>query len=211
MTTHEGRCDMGPPVFMGFSAKLPIPNPSGFTRAFEDIGSVSDCNRQTPIEGFRELNDWYETGFVKSERDLERAIQRETARGLDVVRARAYESLHGVVPPAPYRFVAYWIHPVWFNARGAHEGLHHALHPPLLAQPPDLSAYARVGYDVVSITNGAVGCSPLFCNCLANEIAVNRFCLLDDIEQAMDVGKRFGVEQPEPGDFVLFEVWRKTS
>jgi len=194
---------------MGFSAKLPIRNPQGFTHPFDDVLSVSDCNRQTPIEGFREFDEWYETGFVKSEQALIRAIQLEKEWGLDQTRSLEYKTIHGVSPPGPYTLLAYRICPIWFNSRGVQTGLHHAVHPPLLAHPPDLSTYERAGYDLANIAHGAVGCSPLFCNSLANEITVNRYCLLDTLDQAMEVGQHFGAEQPEPGDYVLFEVWHK--
>lgn len=50
------------------------------------------------------------------------------------------------------------------------------------------------------------GCSPLSCNGMAEEISVNEFCLIDDLETALAAARRFGVEQPEPGPYVIVEV-----
>ncbi len=49
-------------------------------------------------------------------------------------------------------------------------------------------------------------CSPLSCNGMAGEIPVNRYCLLDNVEQALRVAARFDEEQPEPGDYFVVEV-----
>jgi hypothetical protein len=50
------------------------------------------------------------------------------------------------------------------------------------------------------------GCSPLSCNGMAENISVNEFCLIDDMETALTAARRFGVEQPEPGPYVIVEV-----
>jgi hypothetical protein len=81
---------------------------------------------------------------------------------------------------------------------------------PALPSEPDLSNYRRLGYDIVESprTLGALGfgCSPLSWNGMAEEIAVNRFCLLDDLYRAFGIAKRFAEEKPEPGPFVIVEV-----
>lgn len=74
------------------------------------------------------------------------------------------------------------------------------------ASPP----YQRLGYDVVEreLATGMLGfgCSPLSCNGMAESIPVNDFCLIDDLETALAAARRFGVEQPEPGPYVIVEV-----
>ena len=50
------------------------------------------------------------------------------------------------------------------------------------------------------------GCSPLSCNGMAESIPVNDSCLIDDMETALAAARRFGVEQPEPGPYVIVEV-----
>jgi hypothetical protein len=37
---------------------------------------------------------------------------------------------------------------------------------------------------------------------------VNRYCLVDDLAAAYDLAVLFGVRQPEPGPYVIVEVWR---
>jgi hypothetical protein len=80
-----------------------------------------------------------------------------------------------------------------------------------LPSEPDLSKYRSLGYDIVEASPPkssilGFGCSPLSCNGMAEEIAVNRYCLLDDLDNAFAIAKRFGAEQPEPGPYVIIEV-----
>ncbi|MSV34139.1 MAG: hypothetical protein EXQ47_00885 [Bryobacterales bacterium] len=81
---------------------------------------------------------------------------------------------------------------------------------PALPAGPAPPGYAALGYDVVerNIVLGtlAFGCSPLSCNGMAREIPVNQFCLLAEMEDALAAARRFGMEQPEPGPYVIIEV-----
>jgi hypothetical protein len=81
---------------------------------------------------------------------------------------------------------------------------------PGLPDEPDLSNYRSLGYDIVEAPGTpsvlGFGCSPLSCNGMAEEIAVNRYCLLDDLDNAFAIAKRFGAERPEPGPYVIVEV-----
>ncbi len=76
--------------------------------------------------------------------------------------------------------------------------------------PPD---YDKLGYDCVQtewpLTVAGFGCSPLSCNGMAREIAVNRYCLIDTLDRAIETARIFAREQPEPGDYYVVEVWRK--
>jgi len=86
---------------------------------------------------------------------------------------------------------------------------------PSLPNEPDLSNYRSLGYDIVESPQTpsilAFGCSPLSCNGMAEEIAVNRYCLLDDLDTAFAIAKRFGVEEPEPGPYVIIEVLSRSE
>jgi hypothetical protein len=63
------------------------------------------------------------------------------------------------------------------------------------------------GFDVVSVgATRTFECSPLSCNQLAGEVPVNRHCLVDGLERALQVARRFEAEQPEPGTFVVVDV-----
>jgi hypothetical protein len=77
-----------------------------------------------------------------------------------------------------------------------------------VAVQPDLSRYESLGYDVVvpPAAYTGFGCSPLSCNGMAQHVSVNRFCLIETIEDALVAAKRFAVEQPEPGPYVIVEV-----
>ena len=67
---------------------------------------------------------------------------------------------------------------------------------------------ALMGYDVVTYTvNAAPECSPLSCNALAKDIATNRFCLLDDFEQARNLLESGAFDGSEPGPFRIVAVY----
>jgi len=69
-----------------------------------------------------------------------------------------------------------------------------------------------VGYDVTSFSAGtSPECSPLSCNSVAKELAVNRHCLFDTFDQAFQAleGGRFN--DSEPGPFRIFAVYRITT
>lgn len=73
--------------------------------------------------------------------------------------------------------------------------------------------YEKLGYDCVQtewhISVAGFGCSPLSCNGLALEIPVNRYCLIDTIDDAIAAARTVAREQPEPGVYYVVEVWRK--
>ena len=75
--------------------------------------------------------------------------------------------------------------------------------------------YERLGYDAVSREGVAnLECSPLFCNGRAHDIAVNRFCLIDEPERALALAQMFSGSHGngcEPGDYFVLEVWRKKT
>jgi len=78
-----------------------------------------------------------------------------------------------------------------------------------LAVEPLPADFQSLGFDVVSRSISAFfECSPLSCNYMANEIPVNRHCLIDDLDQAVKVAERFSREQPEPGTYFVLEVLR---
>jgi hypothetical protein len=75
---------------------------------------------------------------------------------------------------------------------------------------PIPDTFESLGFDVVSRSVGTnFECSPLSCCNMAQELVANRFCLLPDLETAIDVALRFSVEQPEPGPYFVLEVLRE--
>ena len=83
----------------------------------------------------------------------------------------------------------------------------------------NLDEYISIGYDIAggplpSPEYGSMlgfSCSPLSCNAMSDEHAVNRFWLIDELERAIQVAKEFGRTEPEPGPYYVYEVLRKRS
>lgn len=83
---------------------------------------------------------------------------------------------------------------------------------PGLPASPDLSAYAPIGYDIVNTSFGGwFECSPLSCNSMADQQAVNEHCLVDDFEVAMELGSLFADEavRVEPGPYHVVQVLQR--
>lgn len=63
------------------------------------------------------------------------------------------------------------------------------------------------GFDIVTFTAQTnPECSPLSCNSLAEEVAVNRHCLLDDFESARAIVEGGLLKQAERGPYRILEV-----
>ena len=115
---------------------------------------------------------------------------------------------------AAFAVFAYRLLPLLFDTSGVEQPVTVGnLFPrelPALPTHPVPPHYQRIGYDVVerSAEMGMLGfgCSPLSCNGMAETIPVNQFCLLDDLEAALVAARSFGIEQPEPGPYVIVEV-----
>ena len=184
-------------VFLGFRVKEPwVPDAAWFPKAqsgVEVVCSVSDCLAEPP-PGW--IDRW------------------------DFNRARCYDSVAAAletIPPAEedkYVCFAYWLVRAKVNGNGTPESVDpHEVFvdglSPLPAQPGTDLECERLGYDVVSVgSTEGFECSPLSCNGMAGQISVNRYCLLDDVEHALRVARRFDEEQPEPGDYYVVEVGR---
>ncbi len=151
-------------VFLGFCAKEHWPTPHPWTEPVTEICSVSDCISSRPL-------NWIERW--------------------DFNRASCWndESLAwACVPDADrhrFRLFAYRAFPLVFGKTGLPE---HVLPDEMFSKdlPPlpneaGLSAYEKLGYDVVQYANLLNwGCSPLSCNGMAEQFAVNKYCLIED-------------------------------
>lgn len=75
--------------------------------------------------------------------------------------------------------------------------------------------FRMLGYDAVSVEDRGrqmdLCHAPLSCNGMAAEISVNRYCLLDELDTADDLARRFSFEASgvEPGPYAVVEVYRK--
>ena len=82
---------------------------------------------------------------------------------------------------------------------------------------PEPSLYTNVldpllktleGFDIATFRAGnAPECSPLSCNSLAEEIQVNRHCLLDNFEDAELILNGGAAKNSEPGPYRIFAVY----
>lgn len=176
-------------VFLGYCAKRSLTAP--FAGRDRDLASVSECLSKRP-------NKWVERW------DFNRATLWNS-------EAEAW----ACVPDeskSDFQLYAYGILPLLFDTSGIEKPVTmDQLFPGDLpdlpsAQPP----CRRLGYDVVERNTSmgmlGFGCSPLSCNGMAESVAVNDFCLVDDIKTALAAARRFGIQQPEPGPYVIVEV-----
>lgn len=188
------------PIFLGYCAKeiwVPTPEWGGAWGAHvQEIASVSSC-LSSRAPNWRDRWDFNRSTCWDNE-------------GL------AWAS--GPDPSLPHsRLFCYRLLPILFGATGEPATVSvDDLFPvslPDLPDEPDLAAYQSIGYDVVQshppkLAILGFGCSPLSCNGMAENIAVNRYCLLDELDNALAIAKSFGAEQPEPGPYVVIEVLR---
>ena len=114
-----------------------------------------------------------------------------------------------IVPPhtKDFRLFAYAIVPMRFVPAGE-EPLEITVHD----VEPLPTSFVSLGFDVVNKTFSAFfECSPLTCNGMADEVPVNRFCLLGTLTEAITFAQRCAREEPESGPFYVIEVFRGSS
>ena len=186
------------PVFLGFRAKQPwVPQPGwyeGGAKNVELVCSVADCLAEPP-PGWIERWDFNRAGCYSTE-----------AEALATVPEGSRED---------FVLFAYWVLPVTVTKDGrevpvsAGELFSPDL-PPLPASET-VAGYVSIGFDVAAPTESVTGFehSPLSCNLMAQEIAVNRYCLIERLEDALVVARRFNAEQPEPGEYIVVQVAMK--
>jgi hypothetical protein len=64
------------------------------------------------------------------------------------------------------------------------------------------------GYDIVTFSQrNSAECSPLSCNLLANDIPVNKHCLLPDFDNAYQLLRDGKLQHSEPGPYRIFAVY----
>jgi len=176
-------------VFLGYCAKSRLT--ASFAGRDRDIASVSECLAKRPHKWVKR---W----------DFNRATCWNT-------EAEAWACVPDESKSA-FRIFAYRILPLLFDASGIERPVTIGqLFPADMAELPSARPpYQRLGYDVVErdVATGMLGfgCSPLSCNGMAESVPVNEFCLIGDMEIALAAARRFGIEQPEPGPYVIVEV-----
>jgi len=170
-------------VLVGYFLKrTSVPKDAWVPASVVEICSVSDCLNRSP-EGWIDL--WLHN-------DLGLYNTCDDARGIVVDQAEEYSLFAFRLLPA--RFV---------------KGNREPLTIPALSVEPLRKGFVSLGFDVVSKSNSHFfECSPLSCNGLAQEVPVNRFCLVDTLAEAQSLADRCSREEPEPGPYYVLEVLR---
>lgn len=174
-------------VFLGYCAKRSLKAPF----AEREIASVSDCLSKR-ADKWVERWDFNRATFWNTESEAWACVPDKSK--------------------AEFRIFACGILPLLFDTSGIEKQVTiDQLFPADMPELPSaLPPYRRLGYDVVErdVATGMLGfgCSPLSCNGMAESIRVNESCLIDDVETALAAARRFGIEQPEPGPYVIVEV-----
>ncbi len=169
------------PTLIGYFPKKRLPTPERLSgTAAEEVCSISECLAPGPPDWIEHWihNDW---GYFNS-----------VADALSVVPGDGSEYQILALALLPQRFV---------NGDSAAM----EIQAPQVEALPD--SFVPLGFDVASKSESVTfECSPLSCNLMAAEIQVNRYCLLDDLEQALQAASRFSLEQPEPGAYYVIQV-----
>jgi hypothetical protein len=172
------------PLLIGYFPKRLTPKPDWISApGVVEICSVSACIAAAP-------DNW---------------IDRWTHNALWVYDTVA--AARAVIPAgeeAQFVLYAYRMVPTMFS-----DGASNAMEIPVGPEPLP-AGFGSLGFDVVSRSVGtSFECSPLSCCDLAADWHANQFCLLPDLDTAVSAAKRFSVEQPEPGPYVVLEVLRE--
>lgn len=179
--------DLPRPVFVGFFPKLTMQAPPELVAAgVAEIASVSCCMSSAP-DGWIDAWKHNDHGFYDTEDAAGSVVPADAATAYDLY---AYELV-----PVEY----------------AEELAPIAVTPAPGAVPAD---YEFLGYDVVSRSIAAFfECSPLSCNLGANTFRVNRYCLVDTLEEAYATLSGIGAAGAgyEPGPYFLFAIHRKRA
>jgi hypothetical protein len=183
-----------PPIFLGYLPKRLVPRPDWLACPdVELVASVSECISRAPPDRIDHWKHNY-VGLYDTEA-LARAIIPEDKS-------------------TEYTIFAYHALPVVF-----HDGRPLEWNPWTNAEtpPPELDGEfnEHLRFDIVGYTQGGFfECSPLSCNGVAKNVAVNRFCLVDDLEQAMSIAQKFSMpdSRVEPAwAYVVVDVRKRST
>jgi hypothetical protein len=172
------------PVLIGYFPKHSLQRPDWLrNRGVEEICSVSCCISEAP-EGW--IDFW---------------------RHNECWAFNTQELAWSVVPAerrADFQLYAYKMFPVGFE-----HGRRTDREFPKLDVEPLPPSFVRIGYDAVSRDQTPMfECSPLSCNGLAEDHTVNRYCLVDTEEAALQLALECSISEPEPGAYFVIKVWR---
>lgn len=198
-------------IFVGYFPKITVQNSdlkdeNGSTgmknKVVEEICSVSECISEAP-EGWVDKWKHNDLGFYDTEESALSVISDKKEK---------------------YDLYAYKLYPVKFEEDKVikikidSNAVEH------------LKAYEFIGYDVVSSSEGHYfECSPLSCNDACEIFPVNRYCLIQDFNDALECCRKISEENTgakvskrpdgvheyrgkwEPGPYYVFQVFRKNK
>lgn len=173
------------PTLIGYFPKCTVQRPDWLKAAgVEEICSVSTCIAEAPngwIDQWRHNEMWvYDTP------ELAWSVVPDAAR-------------------ADFHVYGHRLFPVQFD-----EGQQRPFEIPKVDAALLPVSFERLGLDMVSRSCGtSYECSPLSCNHMAEHVAANRYCLVDDVDVAFRLAAEFEASGCEPGPYHVIEVWRK--
>jgi hypothetical protein len=171
-------------VLIGYFPKHTLRRPDWLrNRGVEEICSVSCCISEDP-EGWIDL--WrHNQCWVFDTQKLAWSVVPAERR-------------------ADFELYAYRMFPARFE-HGCQTGIEF----PNLRVEPLSQSFVQIGYDAVSRSyTPTFECSPLSCNGLAEGHPVNRYCLVDTEETALQLARECSISEPEPGAYYVIEVLR---
>jgi len=173
------------PTLIGYFPKRTVRRPEWLKAAgVEEVCSVSTCISEAP-KGW--IDEWrHNEMFLYDNPDLAWSVVPEPAQ-------------------SEFDLYAYKLFSVMFE-----DGQRKPFDIPALHAVPLCDSFVCLGFDAVSRSAGAAfECSPLSCNYMAEEVAVNRHCLMDDQAIAFQKAAEFEARGCEPGPYFVVEVWRE--
>ncbi len=103
-----------------------------------------------------------------------------------------------------YTLFAFKVAPLIFDTKGEEIWC-----PPKLKVSPLPANFTLQGYEAVNHPwTPYFECSPLSCNSMAVEYPVNEHCLVDELDIALNMARKFANSEPEPGPYFVVEVWK---
>ena len=194
------------PIHLGYTVKEALCPPDGIAPHVTLIASVSECIARRP-SNWIDRWDFNNAGLYNTSSDAVTAAKAV----LNV------EPLH-----SPWAVFAYSFYPIRFDRHG---GAVEIDLESVFGEMPSVElepGFQFLGFDVVerwsepeagkanaTAAFGGFGCSPLSCNSMAPAFRVNRFCLIDEWNDAVSCARAIAIEQPEPGCYYLFGVYQR--
>jgi hypothetical protein len=173
------------PILVGFFPKPLCRRPDGFRNSkIAEICSVTNCIANGPKDW---ISKWGHNsyGFYENEETIDRIFGKT-------------QDTHFIY--------AYKLYSLIFTKRNVE-----ALEINVDIKQ-SISSYEFLGFDVVSKSvSDFFECSPLSCNGLCDKYSVNKYCLIDKLEDAYECCSKLHNEKCEPGPYYLFEVHRRKN